>query len=87
MHVRGREIRGGALHQQAAPAERWSKSDADALARSYRDLFRRHHLGGALGAALLERCFALGWARRERDSRVVVFSPSGEEALRRALHG
>jgi hypothetical protein len=44
---------------------------------------RRHHLGGALGAALLRRLFALGWARRVRDSRVVVFSSAGEAALRR----
>lgn len=43
---------------------------------------RRPHLAGALGAALLERCFELGWARRTKDSRVVNFSASGEHALR-----
>jgi DNA-binding transcriptional ArsR family regulator len=43
---------------------------------------RRHHLAGALGAALLDRCFELGWARRAKDSRVVSFSRSGEQALR-----
>jgi DNA-binding transcriptional ArsR family regulator len=43
---------------------------------------RRHHLAGALGAALLDRCFERGWARRAKDSRVVNFSPSGEQALR-----
>jgi DNA-binding transcriptional ArsR family regulator len=43
---------------------------------------RRHHLAGALGAALLRRCFELGWARRVRGSRVVAFSPQGERALR-----
>jgi len=43
---------------------------------------RRHHLAGALGAALLDRCYALGWARRAKDSRVVNFSPAGEQALR-----
>jgi DNA-binding transcriptional ArsR family regulator len=43
---------------------------------------RRHHLAGALGAALLDRCFELGWARRAKDSRVVNFSRSGEQALR-----
>jgi DNA-binding transcriptional ArsR family regulator len=43
---------------------------------------RRHHLAGALGAALLDRCFELGWARRAKDSRVVNFSPSGEQSLR-----
>jgi DNA-binding transcriptional ArsR family regulator len=44
---------------------------------------RRHHLGGGLGAAILDRIFALRWARRELDSRAVVFSPSGERALQR----
>ncbi len=39
---------------------------------------RRHHLGGALGTALLERLFALGWARRAKGSRVVSFTPQGE---------
>lgn len=43
---------------------------------------RRHHLGGALGAALLQRIYALGWARRAKDSRVVHFSAAGEAALR-----
>jgi len=43
---------------------------------------RRHHLAGALGAALLTRCFELGWARRAKSSRVVEFSASGEKALR-----
>jgi len=43
---------------------------------------RRHHLAGALGAALLERCFALHWARRPRDSRAIHFSAIGERALR-----
>jgi len=43
---------------------------------------RRHHLGGALGAALLDRLYALRWARRAADSRVVVFTPRGEQALR-----
>lgn len=43
---------------------------------------RRHHLAGALGAALLDRCFDLKWARRTRDSRAVHFSALGEKALR-----
>jgi len=44
---------------------------------------RRHHLAGALGAALLARFIALGWARRRKDSRIVDFSPVGETGLRR----
>jgi DNA-binding transcriptional ArsR family regulator len=64
--------------------------DVDALAASRRPLcrtcldwsVRRHHLAGALGAALLARCLELGWARRVKGSRVVSFSPTGEAALR-----
>jgi len=44
---------------------------------------RRHHLGGALGAAILDRIFAMRWARREVGSRAVVFSASGERAMER----
>jgi len=43
---------------------------------------RRHHLAGALGAAVLDHLIAQGWAKRERDSRVVNFSRAGELALR-----
>jgi len=39
---------------------------------------RRHHLAGAWGAALLQRLFDLGWARRVKDTRVVQFTPPGE---------
>jgi DNA-binding transcriptional ArsR family regulator len=63
--------------------------DLDALAKSRRPLTRtcldwserRHHLGGALGAAILDRIFALRWARREMDGRAVIFSGNGERAL------
>ncbi|MEP6607157.1 MAG: helix-turn-helix domain-containing protein [Burkholderiaceae bacterium] len=43
---------------------------------------RRHHLAGAAGAALLNRCRELGWARRVRNSRVVAFSSAGEREFR-----
>lgn len=46
---------------------------------------RRHHLAGALGAALLVRIQELGWAKREEDSRAIVFSDRGEKALRAML--
>jgi len=46
---------------------------------------RRHHLGGALGAALLGRLYALRWAKRAPDSRVVVFTPRGEQQWRAAF--
>jgi DNA-binding transcriptional ArsR family regulator len=42
---------------------------------------RRHHLAGALGAALLSRFVELKWAKRARDSRVVTVTPTGEREL------
>jgi DNA-binding transcriptional ArsR family regulator len=39
---------------------------------------RRHHLAGGLGAALLDRMFALGWAKREAGTRAVLFTAEGE---------
>lgn len=38
---------------------------------------RRSHLAGSLGAALLQRIYALRWASRVRGSRIVVFTPRG----------
>ena len=46
---------------------------------------RRHHLAGSLGAALLERVLVLGWAARERKSRAVLFTKSGEAKFKRLL--
>lgn len=43
---------------------------------------RRHHLAGALGAAILNRCFELGWARPQKGTRVVSFSAVGERSFR-----
>jgi DNA-binding transcriptional ArsR family regulator len=44
---------------------------------------RRPHLAGSLGAALLDRFYALKWARRETGSRIVTFTPPGERELRK----
>ncbi len=44
---------------------------------------RRHHLAGAVGAAILERILALRWARRDRLTRAVHFSAVGETEFRR----
>ena len=60
--------------------------DLDALEKERRPLckscldwsMRRHHLAGSLGAAMLERFYDLGWARRDRNSRAVLFSPQSE---------
>ena len=48
---------------------------------------RRHHLAGRVGAALLERCYALGWAKRRKGTRIVDFTPRGERAFREAFAG
>lgn len=39
---------------------------------------RRAHLAGAVGSAVLDRLFATGLARRERDSRVVLLTARGD---------
>ncbi|RVB63430.1 ArsR family transcriptional regulator, partial [Mesorhizobium sp. M7A.F.Ca.CA.002.04.1.1] len=38
---------------------------------------RRSHLAGTLGAAILDKILAEKWARREKDSRAVIFSLPG----------
>jgi DNA-binding transcriptional ArsR family regulator len=43
---------------------------------------RRHHLAGAVGAALLARIIDLGWAVRDKSSRAVCFRPNGERQFR-----
>ncbi|WP_417822846.1 helix-turn-helix domain-containing protein [Thalassospira lucentensis] len=43
---------------------------------------RQSHLAGSFGAALLDRFYDLGWARRMTESRIVQFSPKGEKAFR-----
>jgi len=48
---------------------------------------RRHHLAGQVGALLLERCYALGWAKRRRGTRVVDFTPRGEREFLRLFGG
>ncbi|MER9075922.1 winged helix-turn-helix domain-containing protein [Mesorhizobium sp. M0904] len=42
---------------------------------------RRSHLAGTLGAAILDKILAEKWARREKDSRAVIFSPTGKQAF------
>ncbi|MEO1733072.1 MAG: winged helix-turn-helix domain-containing protein [Pseudomonadota bacterium] len=38
---------------------------------------RRPHLAGVLGRAMFARLLDLGWARRDKNSRVVRFTPKG----------
>jgi DNA-binding transcriptional ArsR family regulator len=46
---------------------------------------RRSHLAGTLGAAILDKILSEKWARREKDSRAVVFSPTGKQAFERVF--
>ena len=46
---------------------------------------RRPHIGGALGAALLDLYVTRGWILRAWRSRVVTITPKGQEALRRTF--
>lgn len=69
--------------------------DVDALRRQRRAACRacldwsarRHHLAGALGAALLARCLERRWATRVAGSRTMRFTPAGERSLLRELCG
>ncbi len=42
---------------------------------------RRAHLAGSLGTAFLNRFYELGWALREKESRIIRFSARGEKML------
>jgi DNA-binding transcriptional ArsR family regulator len=63
--------------------------ELDALARLRRPLIRycvdwseqRHHLAGALGAAIADRCFELDWVTRARTGRAVRVTPAGRVGL------
>ena len=44
---------------------------------------RRHHLAGAVGAALYRTLLARNWIRRSADSRTVTVTPRGRTALSR----
>lgn len=46
---------------------------------------RRTHLAGTLGAAILDKVVAERWARREKDSRAVKFTPPGRVAFQQAF--
>jgi len=46
---------------------------------------RRPHLAGALGTALTDRLFTLGWIMRQRDTRAVLISAKGRAGLKAAF--
>lgn len=65
--------------------------DLDALRKKRRPLCRscldwserKTHLAGSLGAAILDRLFALRYARREKGCRAVTLAPRGEAFVER----
>jgi DNA-binding transcriptional ArsR family regulator len=67
--------------------------DTDALATGRRPLIRycvdwteqRHHLAGALGAALAARMLETGWLRRTDRHRAVLVTDAGRHGLRATL--
>src|SRR5271168_3618926 len=80
----------------SASGTEWFRSagvDPDAAARRRRTFCRpcmdwserRYHLAGSLGAALLSRVYEQGWARRDKSSRVVLFTAHGERRFRELL--
>ena len=48
---------------------------------------RRAHLGGALGAAILQLALRQRWAERELDSRALRLTPAGERRLLASFGG
>lgn len=61
-----------------------ARSSRRGFARACVDLTqRRSHIGGALGAALLEMYLVRGWILRMRGSRAVSITPKGNQAFAR----
>ena len=92
--VKARLIAGGEALRLTIRGEDFMRDfgiDLDTLSRARRPLCkscldwsqRRSHLAGGLGAALLDRFYVLKWARRDRESRAVHFSPQGERAFQK----
>ena len=46
---------------------------------------QRHHLAGALGAALTDRLFDLGWIRRAPVNRAVLLTDAGQAGMARTF--
>ncbi|HTS39592.1 MAG TPA: helix-turn-helix domain-containing protein [Xanthobacteraceae bacterium] len=42
---------------------------------------RRYHVAGHVGAEICRCCMALGWLKRERDTRALRLTPSGRSGL------
>ena len=88
----GREIglgKAGAAHFAAIgiDVEAGSKSRRPVCRACLDWSVRRSHLAGTLGAAILDKILSEKWARREKDSRVVTFSPKGKAEFERMFLG
>jgi DNA-binding transcriptional ArsR family regulator len=88
LKTEGREIELTRLgHERLAALEVDLSAARDArrsFARTCVDLTqRRSHIGGALGASLLEMYLARGWVLRMRGSRAVSITPKGSQAFAR----
>jgi len=46
---------------------------------------RRPHVAGAVGAALCECCFALGWVRRIEGTRAITVTPKGRRGIKQSF--
>ncbi len=46
---------------------------------------RRFHIAGTTGAAIASHCESEGWIKRVRDTRAVILSDAGRDALRDLL--
>lgn len=46
---------------------------------------RRYHVAGHVGAEIQRCCLELGWLRRDRDTRAVRITPSGQVGLRKTF--
>lgn len=87
------EIRPGEIRLGPSAASHFSAIGIDVGAKPRRPVcracldwsVRRSHLAGTLGAAILDKILAEKWARREKDSRAVVFSPPGKQAFERVF--
>ncbi|MES0129477.1 winged helix-turn-helix domain-containing protein [Mesorhizobium sp. M0029] len=87
------EMRLGEIRLGPSAASHFSAIGIDVGARPRRPVcracldwsVRRSHLAGTLGAAILDKILAEKWARREKDSRAVVFSPPGKQAFERVF--
>lgn len=92
LRANGYLIEDGARFELSDEGEAWSSAigiDVAALRRSRRKFApacldwteRRHHIGGALGAALAARMFELGWIERHGRSRAIRVTRAGVQAL------